>query len=220
MTHLRTLIFDLDGTLIHSAPDLQAAVNVALAAIDRGPLDLPTIVSFIGNGVEKLVERSLQQTGGTSGDQFRETMALFMQSYTQNMTTLTRPYPGVIPFLETLHGTDVRLGICTNKPTRSAIAICDQLELTRFFDVIAGAEPDQPKKPDPAPLLNCIKALEGTSAHALYIGDSVVDYETAVNANVSFRLFMGGYLNSALPHLPAQNRFDDWLTNGIFEISD
>ena len=219
MLHLKTVIFDLDGTLIHSAPDLRAAINVALGAIDRVPLELQTIVSFVGDGVEKLVERSLQKTGGLTEDLHHETLGLFLKSYTQNMTTLTRPYPGVIPFLEGLRTTGISLGICTNKPTQSAIKICDELGLARFFDAISGAEPDQPKKPDASSLLRCLAELDGTRASSLYVGDSVVDYETALNAKVPFRLFSGGYLNAELPHLPAQDRFDDWATNGILDIT-
>ena len=68
MAHLHTIVFDLDGTLIHSAPDLQLASNEALKAIGRAPLDLPTIISFIGDGVEMLVSRCLDRTGGTDDD--------------------------------------------------------------------------------------------------------------------------------------------------------
>lgn len=215
MAQRQTVIFDLDGTLIHSAPDLQFAVNEALKTIDRTALDLATIISFIGNGVETLVHRAMLATGGTDAQQERTVLGAFLETYNANMTVRTRPYPNVVRALEDLKSSGVQLGVCTNKPTKPAREICDKLDLATYFDVIAGAEPDQPKKPDPSPLLNCIKALKSTPAQTIYVGDSAIDYETARNAGVKFRLFSGGYLNSALPDLNPQDRFDDWARNGL-----
>lgn len=206
----KTIIFDLDGTLIHSAPDLQAAINHALGIIDRDGLDLPTVISFIGNGVEKLVQRGLRATGGWDQSLQDSTLATFMSYYDEHSTTLTRPYPGVVEALQALRNEGVTLGVCTNKPTMPARAICDELGLSRFFASIAGAEPDLPKKPDAVPLLNCMTELGGTRETTLYVGDSAVDYRTALNANLEFSLFTQGYLNETLPDLPAEHRFDRW----------
>ena len=109
----------------------------------------------------------------------------------------------------------MRLAVCTNKPTGPARGICEKLELAQYFDLILGAEPGQPRKPDPAPLLTCLAALECRPERALYVGDSAIDYQTARNASVPFRLFAGGYLNTALPDLGAADRFGDWTRHGI-----
>lgn len=215
MKNIKAIIFDLDGTLIHSAPDLHAAANAMLATLDRGALDLPTIISFIGNGVEKLVERSLDATGGYDPALRQSALETFLAFYGQNMTTLTRPYPGVIAALEAFQKAGVPMGICTNKPTQPAQDICDSLDLTRFFDVIAGAEPDLPKKPDPAPLLACIASMGAVPSETLYVGDSTIDYHTALNADVTFRLFSEGYLNAPLEELTKADRFDNWASHGI-----
>jgi phosphoglycolate phosphatase len=90
MKNLKAIIFDLDGTLIHSAPDMHAAVNVTLNALGRDTLDLPTIISFIGNGFEKLVEQSLDATGRYDGSVRQTALDLYLKSYNQNITTLTR----------------------------------------------------------------------------------------------------------------------------------
>ena len=214
----RVIAFDLDGTLVHSAPDLQAATNVALRAMGRAELDLATIISFVGDGVEKLVQRSLAETGDATDALLHDALGLFMESYEQNMTTLTRPYPGVVACLTRLKADGVRLGICTNKPTGPARDICDQLELSHFFDVIEGATAGQPKKPEAKPLLDVISRLDGTADTAIFVGDSAVDCQTAVNAAVPFRLFNGGYLNTPL-EVPMPHRFDHWddcelLTSG------
>lgn len=215
MPNPKTIIFDLDGTLIHSAPDLQSAVNVALGSLGRTALDLPTIIAFIGNGVETLVERSLNATGGYDDPLRQAALDLFMDSYNQNMTTLTRLYPGVLSALQSFREANIPLGICTNKPTKPAQEICDRLDLTRFFQVISGAEDGEPKKPDPAPLLGCIKKIGALPSEALYVGDSTIDFFTARNASVPFRLFSNGYLNAPLPDLAATDRFDEWAAHGF-----
>lgn len=210
MKDYETIIFDLDGTLVHSAPDLQAATNVALAKLGRAPLDLSTVTSFIGNGVDKLLERSLAATGDVSNDLQRHALEVFLDYYNSNMTVYTRPYDGVVQCLDALKADGVKMGICTNKPTGPAQAVCEQLGLDHYFLSVIGADPLYPKKPDATPLLNCIKSMNCIPERTLYVGDSAIDYETALNANVAFRLFSGGYLNSTLPDLPVIDRFDDW----------
>ncbi|MEP1610709.1 MAG: HAD-IA family hydrolase [Roseobacter sp.] len=209
------LVFDLDGTLIDSAPDLQLAANTALERIGREPLDLPTIVSFIGNGIETLVVRILDATGGADDPLRQEVLASFHTIYAQNVTTFTRPYPDVVQALQKFREMGVPLGICTNKPTEPAREICHRLKLSQYFDAIIGAEPDQPKKPNPQSLIDCINRIGGTLDGTVYVGDSVVDFQTARNGGVAFRLFAGGYLNAPLPDLAESDRFEDWSANGI-----
>ena len=211
----KAIIFDLDGTLIHSAPDLHAATNAMLQAHKRPLLDLSTVISFIGNGVEKLVERSLDQTGGYNEPLRQAALDFFLMFYNHNITTLTRPYPGVYSALQIFFDAGIPLGICTNKPTKPAQEICDRLDLTRFFNVILGAEDRVPKKPDPAPLWECVSDLGAPLSQALYVGDSAVDFFTARNAAVPFRLFSKGYLNATLPDLGEADSFEDWAAHGI-----
>jgi phosphoglycolate phosphatase len=215
MANPKAIIFDLDGTLIHSAPDLQFAANEALKSIGRAPLDLATIISFIGNGVETLVKRTLTATGGSTETLERDVLKVFLEVYGRNITTLTRPYDGVIAALEQFRSRGVPLGICTNKPTGPAREICDNLGLTQYFDAIVGAEPGQAKKPDPQSLLTCITTLGCTAKQTLYVGDSAIDFHTARNSDVTFRLFSGGYLNDPLPDLNPNDQFDDWAQHGI-----
>jgi len=215
MANPTSIVFDLDGTLIHSAPDLQLASNEALLAIGRAPLDLPTIVSFIGNGVETLVARILDATGGSDETLRREVLSFFLEVYAKNMTTFTVPYPGVVAALEQFRAKGIGLAICTNKPTGPAQEVCDQLDLIQFFDVIVGAQPGQPAKPDPQPLIASIDSLGCKPEQALYVGDSAVDFHTARNSSVAFRLFTGGYLNEPLPGLSRDEQFDDWHSHGI-----
>ncbi|WP_370401099.1 phosphoglycolate phosphatase [Sulfitobacter sp. JB4-11] len=215
MTDISALIFDLDGTLVHSAPDIHAAVNMALRKLGRETLDLPTIISFIGNGIGVLTDLCLKATGGTDSETHKTALAHVLEAYQRDMTTLTRPYPGVRDALEDFHARGVPMAICTNKPAQAAVALCAALDLARFFDVIAGAEDGQPRKPDAAPLLDVITRMGAAPQSALYVGDSKVDYDTAANAGVAFRLFNGGYLNHPLPDLGAADRFEHWSDHGI-----
>jgi phosphoglycolate phosphatase len=131
------------------------------------------------------------------------------------MTTLTRLYPGVMLALKHFRKVGIPLGICTNKPTGPAKEICARLDLIQFFDVITGAETGQPKKPDPTSLLVSISALGVSSVDVLYVGDSAIDFFTALNGSVPFRLFANGYLNEPLPDLSKADRFEDWGSHGI-----
>jgi len=216
MNTLSAVIFDLDGTLIDSAPDLRAAVNVALAGLGRTPLDLSIIVSFVGNGVEALVERSLIATGGSDPDLHAQALGLFLQAYEVDRATLTQVYPGVMPCLDHLRAQGIRLGLCTNKPQDLAEEICAALGLGPYFDALHGARAGVPKKPDPASLLACIADMQGDAQRTLYVGDSAVDHATARNSGVRFALFTGGYLNDPLDAPAPALRFDAW-TQGWLE---
>lgn len=206
----QAIVFDLDGTLIHSAPDLHAAMNSALRSIGREVLDLATVISFIGNGVEKLVQRSLKATGGSDPAVFEDTLVRFLAAYERDMLTLTRPYPGVMTCLCQLSDAGVPMGVCTNKPQSPARDICDGMGLSPFLKAVQGATPTLPKKPDPAPLMSVIDALGVVSERTLYVGDSRIDHETARAAGVPFRLFSGGYLKAPIPELAPAQCFDTW----------
>lgn len=216
MTDKTTILFDLDGTLIHSAPDLHAAINAALHPLGRGPLNLATVISFVGNGVEKLVARSLDATGGMDADLHRDTLAAFLRAYDANGVALTQVYPGVMTQLAHLAKAGKKMGICTNKPIGPARYICDVLQLSQFFDVVVGAEPDQPKKPDPEALLRCLSALDASSGESLYVGDSSIDYQTAQAAGVDFYLYTRGYLNAEIGAPGPVRQFDDWSDPELF----
>ncbi len=209
------IIFDLDGTLVHSAPDLHAAANVALAHVGRPILDLALVTSFVGDGVEKLVERCVAHSGDAPESVHSAALRAFLDSYGANMTTLTKPYPGVLACLQVLKAHGAILGVCTNKPTGPAREVCRALDLDRYFDVILGAEAGRPKKPNPQPLLECAERMGAEAGSVIYVGDSAVDYETAKNAGVPFRFFTGGYLNGPPLEVDDASKIDDWSHPGI-----
>lgn len=210
MTSPDAIIFDLDGTLLHSAPDLHAAANAMLRHLGRPEQDLATTISFIGNGVEILVQRCLAASGGASADIHNSALACFRDSYAANLTTLTRPYDGVVALLDALQAAGIPMAICTNKPQDPARQICDDLGLSGYFVQITGAQDGIPKKPDPSMVRSCMDALGTAPERTLYVGDSLVDHQSAINAGLAFRLFDGGYLKGEPQGLDPSHRFSDW----------
>ena len=194
MARYSTIIFDLDGTLVDSAPDLAAACNTMLARLDLPPIALETATGFVGNGVETLVRSVLAHCeAATQGPTFDTALSAFLDSYSADLTTRTRPYPGVMAMLDQLAAADLKLAVCTNKPEAPAKEICAAFDLARFFPVIVGGDTLAVKKPDPAPLRHTISVLKADLASTLYVGDTEVDYVTAKAAGVAFAFFEGGY---------------------------
>lgn len=204
----RALIFDLDGTLVHSAPDLHAAANRMLKSYDRATLNLKTIISFIGNGVPKLVERCLLATGDARI--LPEAIDLFHDLYSANLTTLTRPYAGVIDTLDALLEAGQPMAICTNKPEQAAQQLCDDLDMSKYFTTILGGNSLAVRKPDPAPLLEALARLDGHADNCLYVGDSVIDFRTAEAAKLPFAFFEGGYQPMPIKGVERHVSFKDW----------
>jgi phosphoglycolate phosphatase len=187
-----TLLFDLDGTLVDSVPDLAAAVNTVLAEHGLKPLAQSDIAGMVGDGVAKLVERALLARGGGNvalGPAVERYVAL----YETNATTLTRPYPGVPEVLAEFGRAGVRMGVCTNKPEHATRAVLDGLGLARFFPVVLGGDSLEARKPDPAPLLAALGRLGSAAAESAMIGDHRNDLLAARAAGTSIIFARYGY---------------------------
>jgi len=201
-------VFDLDGTLIDSAPDIHAAGNAVLAAEGLPPVTADQSRSFIGNGARVYVERLERAAAG--GNDPARTLRMqhrFIAEY-EVSHSLTRIYPGVEAALDRLRSQGWRLAICTNKPHGPALTVLAHFGWTGLFEVVIGGDSLPVVKPDPAPLHAAIAGLGG--GPVVYVGDSEVDAQTAVAALVPFALFTGGYRRGPLETIPHQRAFDDW----------
>jgi phosphoglycolate phosphatase len=173
------VIYDLDGTLVDSRADLCDAVNATLLALGYEPLAGPVVLSFVGEGAELLVRRSLAAAGGDEA-RLPEAMTAWSAAYGARLLAKTRAYPGVVDLLR--EPPNLR-AVLTNKPGGFARAICAGLGLTPFFRAVVGGD-DAPKKPDPKGLLSLCGTLGVLPSEALLVGDSLFDVRCARNAGV------------------------------------
>jgi len=182
----RLVMFDLDGTLIDSVPDLAAAVDRMLLEMGRQPAGLEAVRHWVGNGAQVLVRRAL--AGGLEhqavDDQEAERgLELFMQAYADNHE-LTVVYPGVRDTLQWLRKQGVEMALITNKPECFVAPLLDQMKIGRYFRWIIGGDTLPQKKPDPAALLFVMKMAGVSAGEALFVGDSRSDVQAAKAAGV------------------------------------
>ena len=200
------VIFDLDGTLVDSAPDIGRIGSVVLAAEGAAPLTLEETRRFVGAGAAIFVRR-MSVARGLPLDEATQArlLAAFLDLY-EGAVDLTVPMPGAVDALARLQAAGHPLGVCTNKPEAPARALLAHLDLARFFGCVVGGDTLPVRKPDPAPLARVVQARGG--GPALYVGDSEIDAEAAARAGLPFALYTEGYRRAPLSELPHDHVFD------------
>jgi len=170
----KAILFDLDGTLIHSAEDIRTAINLTLGEYGLEPIGYGDCVNFIGDGVEKLVQRSFGKLPGPIDDRFvTGAVTKFRQFYTAHLTDTTLPYPGVTETLAKLQ--KYNLAVISNKPHRFCLTILERLNLSDYFKFILGGDSLPTRKPDPGQILYIMKQLNLKASEVLVVGDSEND---------------------------------------------
>lgn len=207
---IRAVVFDLDGTLIDSAPDIWTAANAVLSEADLPPVTFEQSRTFIGRGARVFVERmELAVTGSNEALRTAELHSRFLHHY-ERAHENTRIYPHVPEVLATLSAQGVRLGLCTNKPIVPTQAALRFLGWTDTFEAVVGGDTLAVAKPDPAPLMEVLARMDLTIPEIVYIGDSETDAETAERAGARFGLYTEGYRRTEPDAIFHQFRFSDY----------
>ena len=182
------LLFDLDGTLIDSLPDLAGAINLLRADFNLPPLAISQVRTFVGDGAGALVQRALPED---ASDQ--EKLTRFLDYYQQHLCEQSTPYPGIREMLVQLQ--EYQLAVVTNKPQRMATELLEGLGLSRHFDLVLGGDSCAHKKPHPAPVLEALHQLQADSCKSLMIGDHHTDLRAAKAAGMPACFCAWGYGN-------------------------
>lgn len=189
-----TVLFDLDGTLIDTAPDLVASLNHAIATIGLEPVGQGDVGHLVGHGARAMIAKAATlhgrrfDVGETDG-----LLAALLAHYLNTMPGQSRPYPGVRPALERLAEAGIAVAICTNKPVRLATILIERLGLDRHFSAIAGGDSFAVRKPEAGHLIGTLGLAGGHADAAVMVGDSVNDIEAARRAGLPSIAVSFGY---------------------------
>ena len=200
-----SIIFDLDGTLIDSAKDIQWVANTALSKIGVAPISYEEAVSFIGEGAPRFVKKMIAARSVETA-QHDFLLEQFLKFY-EEAVQFSKPYDNVVTVLEMLKANH-DLGICTNKPLRPALKILKHLKLDHFFKCVTGGDNPFARKPDPRPLFETSASVG--DGLCIYVGDSEVYAETAKRAEVPFLLFSEGYRKTPVEKIPHTFQFSSF----------
>jgi len=206
----RAVLFDLDGTLIDSLPDLVAAVNRMLAGWDRAPLSAEAVKALVGGGAAILVEQAFLTTGGPVDLPVEDLLRRFMADYEPRSAESTRPWPAVIETLTRLKDSGLALAVCTNKPSGATKVVLAKLGLAHFFDAVVGANDTPALKPDPIHIQVILDSLGVTADQAVMVGDSYNDIAAARAAGVPTVAVSFGYAHGPVAELGANRIIDDY----------
>lgn len=214
MSHRPTIAFDLDGTLVDTAPDLIGALNLALGETGYKPVPYEEIRNLVGGGARVMIERGIALEGGRiTSDELDQLLARFMVHYETNLADRSRPFPGAQEMLDTLDASGSLLVVCTNKFEGLSVKLLQALGLAGRFAFIAGSDTFPMRKPDAGHLLGAVSKAGGHSSKVVMVGDSRTDVATARAANVPVIAVSYGYSD-----VPANELGADRLVDRLIDV--
>ena len=204
------VLFDLDGTLVDTLPDLLWAMNALMDEMGRRPIAAAELRGWIGDGVAALVKRALEATGGLADASAAAAAERYLTHYASHVAVESRAYPSVAPALQALRSAGYRLGVCTNKPTRLAVAILESLGLIASFAAVVGGDSVAARKPDAEHIFATLRAMDAGGGKRLMVGDSGNDVAAARHAAIPVVVVSYGYAHGAPADLGADAVIDDF----------
>jgi phosphoglycolate phosphatase len=221
MKTFSAIVFDLDGTLIDSVPDVRAAVNRVLGELGRPSLSLEDIKGMIGEGAQVMLKQVMEKTGGYTVGMEEEYLGRFLETYKAHPADHTVVYPGVFEVLEQLEEDGVSLGLCTNKPSITTLPAVEALGLKKYFKAIVCADMVEHRKPDGRHVLNILERMGADPKSAVMVGDSETDIAAAVDAGLPAVAVSYGYCHVPLDELPCDVLIDSMadLPRALAEIT-
>jgi len=205
------MAFDLDGTLVDTAPDIIGALNGVLKEQGVTPFHLDEARPLIGRGAMELLRRAFDLAGQPlAPDREKPLLDRLLEIYEDNIDDLSRPFDGLEAALDQLEAAGAKFAVCTNKHTYLSVLLLKKLGLFDRFGTVRGADSVPLKKPDAGHLAACIEDMGGDMSKTIMIGDSETDFLTAVNAKVPSILFTFGYSDRPVTELEADALLDHY----------
>lgn len=202
-SRIQSVLFDLDGTLIDTAGDLHAALNVALGSKDLPVVNLEDVRMCIGHGARAMIQQALQKSDLVLGEADIATLhATFLAYYVENIAVFSRPFEGILDCLNWLHGRGIKCAVSTNKTQALAERVLETLNLDNYFGAIVGADRASQKKPAAAHLFETLDLIGCKAETSIMIGDSSTDARAAQNAAIPFVFMTYGYPDADLADIP------------------
>jgi len=217
MSHKFTILFDLDGTLVNTAPDLMHAHNYVMKKYGYNERELSDVKKLAGKGSKVMIARSIHEIAELSGkikktdDQVEKMSKEFIDFYSKNIFKESTLKSGALNFLLWCKNNSISMAVCTNKQEHLSIDLLKKIKIYDFFDYVAGGNTFKHNKPDPRHLTDTIEILEGDLNKTIMVGDSETDANAAKAANIPFVLIKNGYTEKKSNEIYHDHLIDNFI---------
>tara|TARA_B100002051_G_scaffold201518_1_gene191560 strand:- start:1652 stop:2314 length:663 start_codon:yes stop_codon:yes gene_type:complete len=210
MSQILTILFDLDGTIVDTAPDLMAAHNHVMRKFGKDEKKLSDIKNLAGRGTWVMMQRSFKEK--ITDEKIKKAMTSeFLDYYSKNINRDSKPIVGLVEFLNWAKSNNISMAVCTNKQEKLAVDLLKKLDLIKFFEYVAGSDTFEFNKPDPRHLTNVVEIISGDLKKTIMVGDSEVDSMSAYNAKVPFILVEDGYTEKKIEEIRHDTSIKNFL---------
>ncbi len=210
MTQIYTILFDLDGTLVDTAPDLMEAHNHVMQKYGRNEKKLSDIKTLASKGAWVMMQRSFKNE--IKDEKIKKKMVdEFINYYAKNINKQSKPINGIFEFLNWAKKKKISMGVCTNKREHLAVDLLKKIDMYKYFEYVAGADTFEFNKPDPRHLTNIVEIIGGNLKKTIMVGDSEVDAMSAENAKLPFVLVKDGYTEKTENEIKHDELISDFI---------